>query len=330
MKKLEPWPNDEAILAQIAECVERAGAPLDAVTVYQKLIQLEASPADKYAFGEARAYLRASRRILSQMRNLPENEIYSSALDNAKSAPPGDPSDTAFATAREHIPQISFDMPLSEMERLLAQFPADAKVSYCIGVVAGRRGMEAYQKATERFPDSLEIPFYEAEMLSETARKQEAIDVYRSILDRRPEMPGVHYLIGLMYNSLGNCQNAVGEFEQEEKVSPRDERLAHRKSVCLLAMGQFDKCYELLRPFVSDPGAPEWMLADYATSAEQTGHTEAAVLALQRVVRLNPSGVEAHYHLYLLYRKNPSLGDASHELSVVRHLKGAAAEDVPH
>ena len=181
LKKLEPWPNDEAILAQIAECVERAGAPLDAVTVYQKLIQLEASPADKYAFGEARAYLRASRRILSQMRNLPENEIYSSALDNAKSAPPGDPSDTAFATAREHIPQISFDMPLSEMERLLAQFPADAKVSYCIGVVAGRRGMEAYQKATERFPDSLEIPFYEAEMLSETARKQEAIDVYRSI-----------------------------------------------------------------------------------------------------------------------------------------------------
>jgi tetratricopeptide (TPR) repeat protein len=324
LRRLRPWPKDDALLGEIASCVLVAGDPLDAVELYENLVALHAQPETEYTVGLARAYIQASKFVLGHLKGLSNAEVYILAIDSAAS----NHSDAAlaFESAKHAIPSLSREMPVSAMIQLFRQSSDQAAAVYGVGVILGERGIAAYLDAENRFPDSVPLKLLNADMLLSAKRDKEAIEIYRHILEEDPRSPGVHFRIGSVYGSNNDWNNALSEYRLQESITPGDERVRRAISICLGDTSRFQELFEYLQPIKNQPDAPEWTLTDFASAAEHTGHLDQAINTLQRVEATDPTNPDVRYRLFHLYRSTNNPAKAAQELGVFTKLKSASPD----
>jgi tetratricopeptide (TPR) repeat protein len=272
LRHLKPWPEDDALLEQIASCITLAGDPLDGIAVYQELIAHKAKPEDELAVGLTRAYIQGSKKVLSRLQSLQDSERYIQAIDSAQSSNSTGAA-SAFEAAEQAIPSLSRGMSVDAMETLLREHPNQAAALYGVGVILGERGMAAYSDAADRFPGSVPLLLFQAEMLIAMDRKSEAIAKYQEILQDHPDTPGMHFRIGEIYGSDHHNDEALVEFRLQEKITPADERVSEAIGNCLIAAGRFSESYGYLKPLASAAEAPESILINFATSSENSRFT---------------------------------------------------------
>jgi tetratricopeptide (TPR) repeat protein len=322
LRRLKPWPKDDAFLSQIAPCVLVAGDPLDGPAVYERLVADTTQPGDEYAVGLARAYIQVSRLVLTRLRELRDNQPYVDAVEGARTSSTADAM-SVFEAAQKAVPSLRHEMSLDAMAALLREHPESPPVLYGVGVISGERGIQAYADAEDRYPNSIQLLLLKAEMLASLERLDEAVSAYQEILREHPDSPGVHFLIGDLYRTRHRWDDALEELRAQEKITPHDERILEAIDGCLQGAGRLVESYSYLKPLVSRGEAPKWALVDFGVAAKNTDHPQEAIAALQRAEAIDPSDASIHYRLYLLFRETHQTTEAATELGSFKRLKEA-------
>lgn len=149
--------------------------------------------------------------------------------------------------------------------------------------------LDATQKVKESFAAAKEA--------IKAGRLEEAEGLYKSILETTPGMASAHFNLGVVYRQKKDWVAAEAAFTKAIELEPdSSEGYAALAGVYELS-GQQEKALELLTRagsrFEQDPRF-QYQLG---ISSLNAGRPDAAMAALQKVVTLDPSNVEAHFYL---------------------------------
>ena len=314
---------DTAILSILGPCYLDVGEPLDAVLVYQELLDRRASPADENLTYFARASVRASKHFLALVEKAPRNQDYVHAIEQARQNSSPD-AHAAFAAALKNAPYLRPGMSIQEMASLLPQHGNDAALMYILGVVCGEQAMQAFLLCEKQYPDSVAVRRLRAEMLASQGRYDEAVASYRVLADLPHPPPGVHHDLGMLYRKTGEWDKALGEFQQQQRTQPDDERSAVGISECLLRLGRFAELKQHLKPIAAGPSPPEWALLDLSSAEQELGNLDGATQCLQLAARQDPTSQTVHYRLSRLYSLAGRQDLAAQETKTFQKLKSMA------
>ena len=121
-------------------------------------------------------------------------------------------------------PYLRHGMSIQEMALLLPQHGDDAALLYMLGVVSGEQAMQAFLLCEKQYPDSVPVRTLRAEMLASQGRYDEAVAAYRLLADLPHPPPGIHHDLAMLYRKTGEWDEALREFQQQQRAQPDDER----------------------------------------------------------------------------------------------------------
>ena len=321
LAELKNYPQDLGLQSLIARCSLSAATPLDAVAIFQDLVDRKEEPEDQFAVGLARAYIQASGLILQRLRTLAGNESFVRAVDEARKTGSRDARD-AFDVALPSVPFLRLDMSPQEFSEVLNAHPDDPAVAYIVGVVCGERGMNALLRCQQRFPASAEVRLFKVEMYTSAKRYEDAVETLKEVLRDSPKTPGIHYQLATLYLSHNAVEPALAEFREQLRVTPDDERTIEGASTCLEDLGMYAELYTQLKSFFAASTSPEWALVRFGIAAKAQGHAGEAIHALERAKQLDPKDQQIHYRLWRLYLEAGENDKARIELQAYTQLTG--------
>jgi cytochrome c-type biogenesis protein CcmH/NrfG len=156
-----------------------------------------------------------------------------------------------------------------------------------------------------------------AHELAKRGNTAEAIDNYHEAIKLDPQIPGIHFELAEMLNTLDtpeNKQEAGAEYKAAIQVNPLDEQsecrlgdIALRGNDLKTASDDYTRAVQL------QPNDPEANigLAKVMMSLDQPQKAEAL---LQHAIEVDPTSAMAHYRLSTIYRKSGRTDEAKHEI----------------
>ncbi len=312
--------DDPNIMATIGPCLLEADQPADAVLVYERLVNRKVPPEDENAANLVRAYLDLSRKLLGTLATLPGGEIYTHAVQSAKSDGSLDAT-SHFQTAYNDAPYLRQDMSIDDEIGLLKSHPNDPPLLYILGVEFAERAADRFDRAQEEWPDSIALDQLTAELKDAQGDREGAMQTYEEILARHPDAPpSVHFALGLLYGERGRWDDALVQYRSVEAEAAGSLYLKQRISEALVHLGQNQAVIDLLNKIVTRPDAPFWVLRDYGEAAGGLGQEQIALDYLKKASRLDPGNSSVHYHLVRIYHELNDPKAAEAELSIFKQL----------
>jgi tetratricopeptide (TPR) repeat protein len=312
--------DDPNIMATLGPCFLEADQPVDAVFVYEKLVNLKTPPEDENAVNLVRADFDLSRKLLETLATLPGGAIYTHAVQTAKSDGSLDAS-ALFPTAYKDAPYLKQNMSIEEAINLLRSHPNDPPLLYVLGVKCAERAAEGFDRAQDKWPDSIAIKQLTAELKDAQGDRNGAIETYENILAKHPEAPSsVHFALGLLYAERRRWDDALEQYRSIESEAAGSLYLKQRISEALVHLGQNQAVIDLLNKIATRTGAPFWAVRDYGEAAEGLGQEQTALDYLKKASSLDPGNSSLHYHLVRIYHKLNDPKSAEAELSILKGL----------
>jgi tetratricopeptide (TPR) repeat protein len=222
---------------------------------------------------------------------------------------------------------------VSALVLLRREFPNDAKALYTASHFYSELGMQAARQLVETDPHSAEAQELNAEALESQGKQNEAIYLYRQILQQYPEQPGIHYRIGRLIlaepQTATSSEDAKKEFEEELKIDPNAAsaefmlgdlaRQAEQWNDAILHFGRAAKL---------DAGFSEAFLG-LGISFNAAGKSADAVAPLEKYVKMEPSDPAGHYQLAIAYSRVGRKQDAAREIALQREAEKKAPPSTP-
>jgi len=201
---------------------------------------------------------------------------------------------------------------LEALQPLAKKYPRDADVLYSLGRTYLQLATQSFEHIAAVDPQSYRVHQVLAEALGQEGRYHEAIAEYRLALSQRPDLPGAHYQIGLLYRTYENSpqgdEEALREFESELKINPFDAWSEYRIGRIFVKQGRTDDAVvHLFRAVELDETIIPARLV-LARVLEQRGDTDKAREQLEAAAQIEPGNATVHYRLANLLK---TLGDRS-------------------
>jgi tetratricopeptide (TPR) repeat protein len=140
-------------------------------------------------------------------------------------------------------------------------------------------------------------------MLAEQGHEDEAIQGYERLLQTHPELPDLHYSLGMLYRKRRMWDRALEVFRAQVAHDPQDERAAARVSEALVELSQWNDVRDFLEPRVKGSNPPLWAVLDLSEALQNLDDPQRAIELLATAEKENMSNKSIHYRLLLLYRK---------------------------
>ena len=225
------------------------------------------------------------------------------------------------------------DLVLDALKSLNNDFPADPEVLYisthAYTDLAMRESLDLARKA----PDSSQAHEMQAEALETQGKWDAAAKEYRLILERYPDLPGIHYRLGRVLLSQPNpptdmAQQAQEQFEEELKINPNNPgaefilgKIAEQSQHWDSAEGHYSRASRL------DPGFGDAFLGLGVSLISLKQYSE-AVSPLETAVKLQPGNPAAHYSLATALARAGRKEEAEKEFAIHRQMtqKGEAEQ----
>lgn len=206
------------------------------------------------------------------------------------------------------------------------EYPDDPEVLYIATHYYSELGMQASQQLAAQNSTSFQARKLQAESLESQGKATEAAAIYSSILEQNPKTPGIHYRLGQILlaeaGSDGSPEAAQAEFQKEIQVDPMNAaaefilgELARRQAKWQEAIPHFSRATSI------DAGFSEAYLA-LGMSLAASADFSAAVVPLERYIKLQPDDPAGHYQLAMAYRRLGNSARASQEIAL--QVKAAA------
>jgi tetratricopeptide (TPR) repeat protein len=332
LERTRRYYQDSNILVVVAPCYLETGDPLEGIQIYRELLRREIPPADEYAVGLGRVYLRASSRFTMRLKQVPGHGEYLRALQDAQSMTFADENGvsvrarSALATALREAPYAREGMSTEELLEIERNHREQPALLYLLAISCGEQAMQIYLNCEKHYPQSLFVRQWKAEMLTSRGRPNLAVAEYEALVTEAPSSPGLHNALGTLYGRDGNWEKALDQFRQELVLSPQDVSALQGTCVCLKHLGRFEEAGCYLQPLIVRKPAPKWALIQLANIEEDSGHLEKAIEYARRVLEQDPQDRKAHYLLSQLYRRTNRTDLAEREAAEFRRMQGAASQ----
>ncbi|HEV7513799.1 MAG TPA: tetratricopeptide repeat protein [Candidatus Acidoferrum sp.] len=214
----------------------------------------------------------------------------------------------------------------SEFVRLLnKQFAHDPDVLFVLVHAYSDLSTRTAQDLGRTAPQSLAAHKLNAEALEMQGRWEPAQLEYEGILEKEPNTPGIHFLLGRLLLSKPDAgpeatERAKQEFLKEVEIDPKNAgaqyilgELARRDEKCDEAIPRFSQAAKL------DPNFGEAYLG-WGACLVALKHYEEAIPPLEAAVRMQQGNPAAHYNLAVALSRTGKKEEAEQEFAIQRQL----------
>jgi len=272
--------------------------------------------------------------VLETLAGLPRGLIYVHAIQAAKSDGTLDAS-SLFQKAYAEAPYLKPEMSLDQMINLLSSRPNDPPLLYMLGVKCAEQAGEEFDRAKDKWPESLALSQFTAELKDSQGDRDGATAQYEQILAAHSDSPAsVHFALGLLYSERRRWQDAIQQYNLVKSETAESLYLKQRMSEALLHLEDYQAAMGLLSKIAAKDTAPFWVLRDYGEAAEGMGQEQTAVTYLKRACSMDPGDALIHYHLLRIYHKLNLPKAAEAELASYKQLlqqgSSSASLQKPH
>jgi len=222
------------------------------------------------------------------------------------------------------------DDALDFLRTLRRELPHDPDVQFLSVHVFSDLSIRASQDLLFTNPSAYQVHQLNAEALEAQGRWDDAMSEYRTVLEKNPELPGIHYRIGRLILSKPKAattfQEAKKEFEAELVIDPNNAgaeyvlgEMAREQDHWPEAIQHFGKAVQLDGNFAD-------ALIGWGRSLTEGGKPGDAIAPLERAVKLQPDNPAAHYHLAIALRRAGKRDEADKEFSVYKEASERARQ----
>jgi tetratricopeptide (TPR) repeat protein len=243
-----------------------------------------------------------------------------------KSATPAADKDlrlkAGIATVRCALNREQTDVALEAIQILNREFPHGPEVLYLTTHAYSDLSTRAALELARTAPDSYQAHEMNAEALEMQGKWDDAAAEYRKILERNPELPGIHFRMGRLIVSKPETptmrEDAKKEFEAELKIDPSNAGAEYILGEFARQEGQWEEAIEhFTKATKLDAGLTD-SLFGLGTSFLGDGKPVEAIPPLETYVKLQPGNPAGHYQLAMAYNRAGRKEDAKREAALQR------------
>jgi tetratricopeptide (TPR) repeat protein len=239
----------------------------------------------------------------------------------------------AFAGVRCAMLLNQMDAAVDFLRLLSHEFPDDPEVLSLSVHTFSDLSTRAAQQLAMTAPNSVEAHKLNAEALEAQGKWDAAEKEYQLLLQKNPQLPGIHFLLGRLLLSKPDpgptaAEDAKKEFQKELELDPANAgaeyvlgELAREDSQWPEAIQHFSRATEL------DAGFGDAFLGLGTTLLSAKRFTD-AIPPLETAVKLEPRNPGAHYSLATALTRAGRKEDADKEFAIHRQMtqKGEAGQ----
>ena len=227
------------------------------------------------------------------------------------------------------------NVAITQLELLLNDNPKDVDALYQIARLHKNASLHAMRVLHDVEPDSFQLNILRGEIYADEERYGESIREYQSAVTKRPQMRGLHQIIGLSYWKLIKVDLAEQELLVARGENPEDP-------VTNLYLGDiavFQNRFKEATRYLRDAEVAEHHL-DSAQKAQlhflfgkcylAAKDLEKAKSELTAAIEANPADERPHYVLSRVFRELGDLQASARELEVVQDIKKANEPGTTH
>ena len=217
-----------------------------------------------------------------------------------------------------------YEEAVTNLNAALVKRPGDPDLLYYLGRASGLLSKRSIDTLLGAYPDSARSHQAMGENYFVLRQMPQAEMELVEALHQRPEIPGLHLELGLVYAGAARWDKAEEELRVETKMQPGNAEAAYRLGAALLQQGKAHEArQELERADQLKPDMPE-TLYSLGKAASLDGNPAAAEKAWTRVIDLEKESslaAQAHFGLANLYRKQGNAAKAQHEMQEYKRLQ---------
>jgi tetratricopeptide (TPR) repeat protein len=222
------------------------------------------------------------------------------------------------------------DDAIDFLRALRRDLPRDPEVQFLSVHVFSDLSIRASQELLFTNPSAYQVHQLNAEALEMQSRWDDAMSEYRVVLDKDPNLPGIHYRIGRLILSKPKTattfDDAKKEFEAELKINPNNPgaeyvlgEMAREQDQWPEAIEHFGKAAQLDASFAD-------ALIGWGRSLTAGGKPEEAIAPLERAAKLQAQNPAVHYHLAIAFRRAGKKEDADKEFAEYQRASEGARQ----
>lgn len=292
--------HDPHVLALVGPCFINAGDPLGAIQAYQALQNTEMISQDEALIRLAEAYIGATKFFFARLRRCPDSGPYMQAIYKARVSGSAN-ARYAFPLASQHWPFLRGEVSFAKTLKIWQEHPGDTALLYVMTVLGGEEAVRHVLACEAKYPSSKWLEQFQAEMLANQGREQQAVAKYKQLIHEGFNLAQVRHDLAELYMKDGQWTRALAVFRLEEAANKNDESAAAGISDSLLHLGRFGELRDYLRPKVNAQNVPLWALLDFALAEQELGNNDSAIKTLLAAEKKHPSDKMIHYRLMRLY-----------------------------
>jgi tetratricopeptide (TPR) repeat protein len=217
------------------------------------------------------------------------------------------------------------DSALDFLRLLGHQFPDDPDVLFVVVHAYSDLSSRTAQQLGRTAPNSIPAHKLNAEALELQGKWDEAKREYEEMIEKAPDAPGLHFLLGRLLLSrpepdAASLQRAKEEFQKELKIDPRNAgaeyvlgEMARQQSQLEDAVSHFSEAAKL------DPSFGDAFMG-WGFCLVTLKRYQEAVEPLRVAVRLEQGNPSAHYNLAVALSRSGQKEEAEKEFAIHRQL----------
>lgn len=217
-----------------------------------------------------------------------------------------------------------YEAAIANLSAALQKRPGNPDLLYYLGRASGLLSKNAIDTLLAASPDSARAHQAMAENYFVLRQMPQAEKEFEEGLRQRPDIPGIHLELGLVYAGAAQWDKAEEQFRAESKLQPGNAEAAYRLGAALLQLGKAREAKsELARADALKPDMPE-TLYSLGKAASLDGDSALAEKSWNRVIGLEKEtslAAQAHFGLAALYRKEGKAEQARHEMQEFQRLQ---------
>jgi protein O-GlcNAc transferase len=220
-----------------------------------------------------------------------------------------------------------YQQAIGNLSAALAKHPNEPDLLYYLGRASGLLSKRTIDTLTEAYPDSARTHQAMAENYFVLRQMPQAETEFRSALEQRPDIPGLHLELGLVYAGAGQWAKAEEAFRAETDLQPGNAEAHYRLGSALLQQAKAHEAREELgRSDRLKPDMPEtlYSMGKAASLDRDPAAAEKAWLHLIEIEKESSLAAQAHFGLANLYRQQGKAAKAQHEMEAFRKLETSA------
>ena len=227
-----------------------------------------------------------------------------------------------LATVRCAMLLDQTDAAVAALLSLNREFPHDPEVLYVTTHAYSDLSTQASLRLAHDAPSSYQAHELNAESLELQGKWDDAEKEYRAILEKNPDLPGIHFRIARLILSRppapATTEDARKELDAELKIDPSNAdaeyilgELARQQQQYPEAISHFQRAVKL------DPDFAE-ALRGLGMSLNAGNQFAEAIAPLQQYVKLRPGDPAGHYQLAIAFARSGRKEEADREMAAQR------------